>query len=293
MDDCTLLSIVNLIGAGLASYNVRSHVPSHVPVHNQIIDSDHLQAQEYLNKVDEWTDSKKMKLNTKKTKCMIFNPTRKKQFTTNLTLKGDPVEVVDRYKSLGIILSSDLKWNLNTEKIVKSANMRMKILHTAAKFTSNISDLKIIYNQYIRSVLEYGSNVWHSGLTISNQNDIERLQRSAVKIILKDNYQSYKEGLKFLNMDSLIHRREKMLLSFSKKCLKIENMKMLFPKKNTRDTINKSKFIVNKCKSERYKNSAVPTMQKLLNVNDVKVKNIDCTKRTVHKWCPTSKFSFQ
>ena len=94
-------------------------------------------------------------------------------------------------------------------------------------------------------------------------------------------------------MDSLIHRRDKMNLSFSKKCLKIENMKMLFPKKNTRDTRNKSKFIVNKSKSERYKKSAIPTMQKLLNVNDVKVKSIACSKRTVHKWCPTSKFSFQ
>ena len=70
-------------------------------------------------------------------------------------------------------------------------------------------------------------------------------------------------------------------------------MKMLFPKKNIRDTGKKSKFIVNKSKSERYKKSAVPTMQKLLNVNDVKVKNIDCKQRTVHKWCPTSKFSFQ
>ena len=94
MDDCTLLSVVNLVGAGLASYNVRSHVPSHIPSHNQVIDSKYLEAQEYLNEVDKWTDSKSMKLNTRKTKCMIFNPTRKKQFTTNLTLKGDPVEIV-------------------------------------------------------------------------------------------------------------------------------------------------------------------------------------------------------
>merc|ERR1711884_139113 len=128
-------------------------------------------------------------------------------------------------------MGSDLKWNLNTEKIVKRANMRMKILHTAAKFTSNISDLKIIYNQYIRSVLEYGSNVWHSGLTQQNRNDIERLQRGAVKIILKNNYESYKSALKFLNMDSLDHRREKMNLTFAKKCLKIDQMKSYFHKR--------------------------------------------------------------
>ena len=90
---------------------------------------------------------------------MIFNPSRKRQFTTDLKLQGELIEIVNQYKSLGIILSSDLTWNLNTAKIVKNANMRMKILHTAAKFTSNISDLKIIYKTYIRSVLEYGANV--------------------------------------------------------------------------------------------------------------------------------------
>ena len=95
-------------------------------------------------------------------------------------------------------MSNDLKWDLNTDKTVQNANMRMKILHTAAKFTSNISDLKIIYNQYIRSVLEYGSNVWHSGLTEQNKNDIERLQKSSLKIILRNNYESYEKALKLI-----------------------------------------------------------------------------------------------
>ena len=90
-----------------------------------------------------------MKLNSKKTKCMIINPSWKKQFTTNLKLQGEPIEIVDKYKSLGILLSNDLRWDLNTDKMVKNANMRMKILHIAAKFTSNISDLEIIFNQYI------------------------------------------------------------------------------------------------------------------------------------------------
>jgi len=141
---------VNLIGAGLATYNVRSHVPSNIPIHNQIIDSKNLKAQDYLHQVAQWTDKRKMKLNSKKTKCMIINPSRTKQFTTNLNLQGEPIEIVDSYKSLGVHLSSDLKWDLNTSKIVQNANIRMKILHTAAKFTSNISDLKLIYNQYIR-----------------------------------------------------------------------------------------------------------------------------------------------
>ena len=71
--------MINLIGAGFATYNVKNHVPSNIPVHNQIIDNDNLQAQEYLHKVE------------KKTKCMIINPSWKKQFTTNLKLQGEPI----------------------------------------------------------------------------------------------------------------------------------------------------------------------------------------------------------
>jgi len=226
-----------------------------------------------------------MKLNSKKTKCMIFNPSRKRQFTTNLKLQGQSIEVVNQYKSLGIILSSDLTWNLNTAKIVKSANMRMKILHNAARFTSNISDLKIIYKQYIRSVLEYGANVWHSGLTNQNRNDIERLQKSSLKIILKNNYVNYKRALKFLNMDSLETRREKLNLTFAKKCLKIERMKYLFPlnSKNHDMKIRDSlKYKVIKAKKERYKKSSVISMQKLLNSEYKK----PCKQGTVHKLVP-------
>ena len=70
---------------------------------------------------------------------------------------------------------------------------------------------------------------------------------------MKNNYETYSKALKLLNMDSLDLRRDKMNLSFAKKCLKIDNMKSLFPLKNTRDTRKKSKFIVNKSKSERYR----------------------------------------
>ena len=106
-----------------------------------------------------------------------------------------------------------------------------------------------------------------------------------MKIILKNNYVNYKNALKFMNMDSLEKRREKLNLNFAKKCLKIDNMKSLFPLKNTRDTRKKSKFIVNKSKSERYKRSSIPVMQNLLN-SDIKSKHVSRQKRTVHTLVP-------
>ena len=103
-------------------------------VHNQIISSDQLKTQDYLDQIETWTEKKKMVLNEKKTKSMIFNYSKKYQFATDLRLKSESLNVVDEAKLLGLILTSDLKWNSNTQKIVKDANSRMKMLHITSKF---------------------------------------------------------------------------------------------------------------------------------------------------------------
>ena len=120
-------------------------------------------------------------LNEKKTKSMIFNNSRKHQFTSDLKLKGESLNIVNEAKLLGLIITNDLKWNRNTEKIVKDANLKMRMLHIASKFIKNKQDLIQIYKTFIRSKLEYSCTVWHSSLTKTNESDIEMVQKAAVK----------------------------------------------------------------------------------------------------------------
>ena len=47
------------------------------------------------------------------------------QYIADLRLKLERLNIVDEKKLLGLIITSDLKWNKNTEKIVKDANMKM------------------------------------------------------------------------------------------------------------------------------------------------------------------------
>ena len=72
-----------------------------------------------------------------------------------------------------------------------------------------------------------------------NELDLERVQKSAVKLILKEAYTNYKSGLKTLNIESLYNSREKLCLRFAKKCLKIENFKKLFPLKKSNHDMKK------------------------------------------------------
>jgi hypothetical protein len=66
VDDLTCLEKINLLSIGLASYNCKLQVPSDIPSHGQIINSEHLKTQGYLDKISKWTSDKKMFLNEKK-----------------------------------------------------------------------------------------------------------------------------------------------------------------------------------------------------------------------------------
>ena len=69
----------------------------------------------------------------------------------------------------------------------------MQLLREVARFSPPIDDLKTIYFLFVRSLLEQSATVWHSGLTEENSNDLERIQKSAVRIILGDGYVGYKK----------------------------------------------------------------------------------------------------
>ena len=122
--------------------------------------------------------------------------------------------------------------------------------------------------------------VWHSSLSDKNRKDLERVQKSALKIILKDHYTTYEDALEVLNLQSLEKRREILCLRFAKNCLKNEKLKKLFPlHKQDHDMKTRSRlfFKENKTRTSRYQNSAIPYMQKLLN-RDRKKREMILTK---------------
>ena len=267
VDDLSSIEIINLVSIGLSTYNVKSHVPSHIPDHNQIIPAQHLKSQEYLNKINSWTENQKMVLNPRKTSAIIFNRSTDKQFAVELTVKGEKIQTVSETKLLGTIITSDLKWDKNTEKLIKESNQRLRLLHRCAKFTDRTQDLLQVYKTFVRSKLEYGCVVWHSSLSEKNKKDLERVQKCAFKIILKLDYESYEHALRELKMDSLDDRRRKLCLRFAENCLKsrTRNMFPLNQSNHIMEKRSKEKFKDVRCNTERFRKSALPYMRKILN----------------------------
>ena len=110
--------------------------------------------------------------------------------------------------------------------------------------------------------------VWHSSLSLENRKDLERVQKTAFKIILGNKFKSYENGLKILDLQTLEERRNEICLNFAKRTSKHPKFKHLFPvnsKLHQMNTRNAEKYTVYNAKTERLKSSAIIFMQNMLN----------------------------
>ena len=90
---------------------------------------------------------------------------------------------------------------------------------------------------------------------------------------------NYNEALVQANLDSLETRRQELCLNFALKCVKSQKSQNLFPlrvKEHAMEVRDEEKYFVQHAKTERLKNSTIPYMKRLLNMNeenDVKQKS--------------------
>ena len=185
IDDLSMLEFVNLISIGISNYNFKAHVASDVAIDNKYLPTENIQSQGYIKNIEDWTQSKEMKLNVNKSKYMLINFTRNYQVNTRLHMENKLLQQVKETRLLGVILRDDLSFKSNTENITKNAYKRMVILHRLGKFSLPVEDLVTIYILYIRSVLEQSAVVWNSSISKGEQLDIERVQKCALRESLK------------------------------------------------------------------------------------------------------------
>ena len=108
VDDLSFLEIIYLLNIGISSYNIKAHVPSDIPTHNQCIQNSNLKSQNYMEKINQWAIKQKMKFNVKKTKTMLFNFSKKHQFATKLNIMNTDMDMVKETTLLGTVITSNL-----------------------------------------------------------------------------------------------------------------------------------------------------------------------------------------
>ena len=104
---------------------------------------------------------------------------------------------------------------------------------------------------------------------------MERVQKAALKVILRNDYKDYEGSLRLTDLQSLNEGREMTSLRFVKNSLKNANFSKLFPLKKIKHVMsvrNPLKYQMNKANTERYKKSSIPYLQGLLNKDYAKRK---------------------
>ena len=124
-----------------------------------------------------------------------------------------------------------------------------------------------VYDKQIRSILELAVPVWHPGLIGEDRQKIERVQKSALCIILGDKYKSYRSALKLLKMKTLFERRNKICTKFAIKAQKHAKFSKWF-KPNEKIVTTRSaplKFKKVFTRTVRYEKSPISYLTKILN----------------------------
>ena len=144
----------------------------------------------------------------------------------------------------------------------------MQLIRSVLALGSSRTEIVHLWKMFCRSVLEQSCVIWHSSLTKSNSEDLERTQKTFVKLVLKKQYKTYEEGLLALDLEKLSEHKTYLCLKFCKDGLKHGKLNDLFPLTNKiheMETRNKQKFMKRFAHTERYKQSNVLFMQSLLN----------------------------
>ena len=129
-----------------------------------------------------------------------------------------------------------------------------------------IDEITEIYTLYIRSILESSAVVWHSSITQAEEIQIERVQKVALRIILKDNYEDYESALNLTGLQTLKERRTYLCKQFAIKCTQNEKTREMFPlNPSSVDSRHYEKYFVQHATTSRLRDSAIPYMQRLLN----------------------------
>ena len=231
--------------------------------------------QQRLSIIEKFTNDNQMRINESKSKILIFNKSRNYDFPPEFSFSnGDHLEVLEEVRLLGVVLTTDLRWAANTSSIYSKAMGKMWLLRRMKLVKLEPQIVFDYYVKEIRCLAEQGVAIWNSGLTKGQVNDLEKIQKIALKIILGDSYRTYDIACKFFNVQSLKDRRLDLCTNFALKLYKSDRSSDFFtlPGKtvNTRSDI--LPVVESKVNTVRCYNAPHNYLARLVNLNRDKLK---------------------
>ena len=172
--------------------------------------NDYYVLQEDITAIENWTAANNLQFNISKCKYMMISRRRTPDIKVPpLTLNGVPLERVETFKYLGLLLSSDLSWSNHIDAV--RAKRILGLLYRQYYRHADSEAIRQLYISLVRPHLEYGCTVWDPH-THKNKEALEKVQKFACRMATKRWDAGYEELLDLLNLPSLVYRRTHLKL---------------------------------------------------------------------------------
>lgn len=142
---------------------------------------DSLRLQHDLNQLCTYYRQNRISVNVDK--CQVITFTRKQHpLVFSYHLNDVPLQRVDHIRDLGLHLDSKFTFNRHIDVITNKAFKSLGFIMRICAPFRNRNCIKSVFFAYVRSVLEYGSNIWSPNYAV-HIDRIEKIQKRFVKFL--------------------------------------------------------------------------------------------------------------
>ena len=228
-----------------------------------------------LNRISIWSKKWKVTFQPSKTKFILFSQ-NKVDLVPPLTFDDKVIKQVNSHKHLGFYLTYNLDWSEQLNYVCLKANQRLGVLRHV-RFL-NRSTLDLLYKLTVRSVLDYGLQIYYNTLKLTEKNRLDRIQYSAAKLVTGTLHTTSKIKLnQELGWETISDRANYLGITLFHKIHKNETRPLIKTNMQQWDigstnTRSGGKYIPFKYKSLSYNNSFFPHFTKQWNLLSKKQK---------------------
>ena len=214
-----------------------------------------------MNALSHWCVDNGIRMNTEKTKIMVFGSVAKIKQLPDFEVKVEdhPLAIAPFYKYLGVTLDSQLNYNKHIQNTIVRVSVKLKQLRRMRYFL-DVRAATLVYKSMILPIMEYG-DIFLVGATAENRKKLQVLQNKGLRCALaQDRDISIEELHRKAGLQKLKIRREQHLLSHM---FDLANSGKYFKKRksmgvNTRSQ-SKKMLKLKKPNTEKYKKSLAYT----------------------------------
>ena len=151
-----------------------------------------------INTLSTWTRNNKMSFHPDKCKALSIHDSRP-DFVKVLpfpycyyNINGNIIEFCENERDLGVLVSSNFRWDDQHNKILKKAHQMLGFTKRTCHFILDARKRRSLYLSLVRSNFEHGSIIWRP-VTETEISDFEKLQKRALKWIFKEENMHYND----------------------------------------------------------------------------------------------------